>query len=133
MKITSFLACEFANSEPTGKVNLIGAGIDQVYAASFPAIVELYLFLHCISEHDDGPGFKKGRIRLMGDDGLQWDRPIQMLVTEDKPASVLIRKVRFRFTAPGPFRLECTLVESQMTATWTIQVRPRSGPPLSPN
>jgi hypothetical protein len=133
MKITNFLVCEFANSEPTGKVNLIGAGVDRVYARTFPLRVMLYLYLRGVPDLNDLPGYKLGRIKLMGDDGLYWDRPIQMLFTEEKPACSLISSYFFRFTAPGRYRLEASMEGTPGSVMWPIQASPVSAPPASPN
>lgn len=126
MKITNFLVCEFANSEPTGKVNLIGAGFDCVYPDSFPLVVMFYLYLRCVPEPNDVPGYKKGKIRLIGEDGLLEDHPIRIQFTEEKPVGALIYKFAFRVTAPGLFRFESSVEDSQETASWPIRVFPAS-------
>ncbi len=130
MKITNFLACEFANAEPSGKVNLIGAGLDRFYPDSFPVSVMFYLYLRCVPELNDVPGYKKGRIKLMGEDGLIEDYPIQILFTEEKPAGALIYKFARQFTAPGMFRFEASLEGTRETATWPTRLFPVSPPPV---
>jgi len=129
MKITNFLVCEFANSEPLGKVNLIGVGVDRYYPDTFPVVLLFYLYLRCVPEPNDLPGNKKGRIRLIGEDGLLEDHPIRIHFTEEKPVGVLIYKFAFRVTAPGLFRFESSVEGSQETASWPIQDFPASTPP----
>ena len=110
--------CEFANSEPLGKVNLIGVGVDRYYPDTFPVVLLFYLYLRCVPEPNDLPGNKKGRIRLIGEDGLLEDHPIRIHFTEDKPVGVLIYKP---FGSP---RRGCSVSNPQ----WKAHKKRRAGP-----
>jgi hypothetical protein len=123
MKITNFLSCEYASQDASGKVTLVGAGIDWFSFPQFPMAVRLYLFARCVADLNDVPGKKVARLKLMGDDKLITHNEIPFQTLEGQPNINIITAYDLHTEKPALFRFNLSIDGSDQVATWPLEIR----------
>lgn len=86
MKLETMLLCESVEVLPSGKINLIGAGINRISAVKFPVKVDCFLFLRFVIRPSEMIDWTHSIIlRLRDEDGQQVIPDIRLVVNLVKP------------------------------------------------
>ena len=124
MRITNFIACEYASPGADGRVTLVGAGIDGVTAKNFPVTFNIFLFARITLEENDVPGDKIAVLNLIDEDRelVSVKIPIKM----DKPNHTLVTPVTFSAKRKGSYRFNLSVAGAEGVASWPLEIRQKS-------
>jgi hypothetical protein len=132
MRVTSFLACQFASHTVNGLTDLGGIGLDQIQTSQFPIRLALKFFARVESDMNDIAGKHRATMVLMGDDKTLSKHVNEFQTTEEKRNTNLIVDFLLKFDAPGSYRVDL-LIDDQPGASWPLTVSQMTGmPPQGP-
>ena len=123
MKITNFLCADYISQDSSGKLTLVGAGVDWISVKAFPARFQFYLFARCVADLNDVPGDKVAELKLIGDDKLVGTQNLKFTTSDASPNANLVTVVDFQTTKPSKFRFELTLEGATDSASWPLEIR----------
>lgn len=128
MRVTSFLACQWATLDVDGKPALGGVGMDRIDTnGPFPIGLAFYFFARCEGEINDLPGPHTGELVLMGEDKVLNRFPIQFVTTTERPNQHLIININFVVRRPGRYRFDPSIDGQPVAASWPLEVRQVAG------
>ena len=121
MRVTSFLACQYANYTSNGLVDLGGIGLNVIAAKKLPVTVSLKFFAMCESEMNDVTGKHQATLSFIGSDKALGDAQGEFETTEDKRNGFFIVDFGLTFAAEGDYRINLAIDGSDQ-ASWGISV-----------
>lgn len=121
MKVTSFLACQYANYTSNGLVDLGGIGLNVISTKKLPVTVSLKFFAMCESEVNDVTGKHAARLSFIGSDKALGEAQGEFETTEDKRNGFFIVDFGLTFSAEGDYRINLA-IDGREEASWTISV-----------
>ena len=121
MKVTSFLACQYANFTSNGLVDLGGIGLNVISAKKLPVTVALKFFAMCESEVNDIPGRHKAHLTFIGSDKALGEAQGEFETTEKRRSGFFIVDFGLKFDAAGDYRINLA-IDGREGASWPITV-----------
>ena len=121
MKVTSFLACQYANYTSNGLVDLGGIGLNVITAKKLPVTVSLKFFAMCESEVNDVTGKHQAMLSFIGSDKALGEAQGEFETTEDKRNGFFIVDFGLTFAVEGDYRINLA-IDGREGASWTISV-----------
>jgi hypothetical protein len=122
MKVTSFLACQYANYTADGLVDLAGIGVDNLTTNRLPIGLSIKFFVRCESELQDVEGEHKVTLVFMGADKALSKHESKFVTTAERRNNHLIVDFLLRFDAEGDYRVDLS-IDDRAQASWPLAVR----------
>jgi len=121
MKVTSFLACQYANYTSNGLVDLGGIGLNVITAKKLPITVSLKFFAMCESEINDVTGKHQATLSFIGTDKALGEAKGEFETTEEKRNGFFIVDFGLKFETEGEYRINLA-IDGREGASWQISV-----------
>ena len=121
VKVTSFLACQYANYTSNGLVDLGGIGLNVITSKKLPVTVSLKFFAMCESEVNDVTGRHQARLTFIGSDKALGEAKGEFETTEEKRNGFFIVDFGLTFAAEGDYRINLA-IDGKEGASWTVSV-----------
>ena len=128
IKVTSFLACQYANFTKNGLVDLGGIGLNVITAKKLPITVSLKFFAMCESEINDVAGKHQATLTFMGTDKALGVANGEFETTDDRRSGFFIVDFALTFGAEGDYRINLA-IDGKEGASWALSVQASPGTP----
>lgn len=138
MELVSIIVCDGANTTQDGRFNVLGGGVDRIFAPSFPIIGHLTLVMR-MEIHPAEVGLHRIGVKLMDADGQTVIQPLDMGVDFPKGArfvNSILNIGNISFAKAGSYSFEI-LFDGAHKRSWPLEVtfapQPSAPPPISSN
>jgi uncharacterized protein DUF6941 len=122
VKVTSFLACQYATYTSNGLVDLGGIGLNVISAKKLPVTVSVKFFAMCESEVNDITGKHQATLSFVGSDKSLGEAHGEFETTEEKRNGFFIVDFGLTFAAEGDYRINLA-IDGREGASWPLSVQ----------
>ena len=122
MELISVVLCEAANTTHDGRFNILGGGLERLFAPKFPVTGKLTMVMR-IEIHPAEFGTHKITVILMDSDGKKVVPPLEMNIEFPKGArfvNSILDIGNITLNNPGTYSFEI-LFDGQHKRSWTIE------------
>jgi hypothetical protein len=123
MELVSLLVCEAANNTPDGRMNILGGGVDKIFANKLPISVNLTISMR-IETHITEAGMHKISVMFIDADGAQAMPPLNLQIEIPKGTRFMNSIVNIGniiFSKFGTYSFE-VLFDGVHKKSWPIEV-----------